>query len=168
MELVEMHGDLFDSAATILCHQVNCCGCIGGGISGQFIAHEPKIIEEYRNVCASTVMSDINGMPSIVPKADLLGSVIFTKHGKDQIYASIFGQLEFGGDFKQYTDYDAVESGLMKIRQYAEENDPYISSIAIPKYMGCGLGGARWSEVKSIIERVFDGYDGVLEIWEYV
>lgn len=162
-----MYGDLFDSDASILCHQVNCCGCIGGGISGQFIHNEPKIIEDYRNACISGTSMQKDGSLTVGQKEDLLGSVVFTKHGKDQVYASIFGQLDFGSDFRQYTDYDAVEAGLEKVREYAEKHDPYISSIALPKYMGCGLGGGVWSTVEEIIKRVFETYDGVVEVWEY-
>ena len=63
----------------------------------------------------------------------------------------------------QYTSYDAFWSCLYKIKDQV----PKGSKIGFPMGIGCGLGGANWEVISTMIEEVlykdFDVYIYQLE-----
>ena len=47
LELIE--GNLLESHANFICHQVNCCGVMGSGVAWQIRNTWPILYEEYHN-----------------------------------------------------------------------------------------------------------------------
>lgn len=140
-------GNIFDSDAKIICHQVNTYGVMGAGIAAEVKERFPEVYTEYNAFCAAN------------DQDMLLGAVLFspTQNG---FIANCFSQK--GMD----THYDAFDHCMRMVKEFAEEHDD--AKIAIPYKMGCGIAGGDWHTVEQIINRVFDGSDLEVEIWKLV
>lgn len=68
---------------------------------------------------------------------------------------NLYSQYKYGRDGKQYTDYQAMETGLIAIRDFLIKMNMQDQVIGIPYLMGCGLGGGDWKVVEKIISFVF-------------
>lgn len=53
MAVVIKEGNVFDSDAKIICHQVNCQGVMGSGVAKEVRERYPKVYEEYHIYCES-------------------------------------------------------------------------------------------------------------------
>lgn len=141
-------GNLLEAPENIIAHQTNCQSSFGSGIAGQIRKKDNTVYTNYMHFCS--LFKDKN---------ELLGQVQMVNVASNKYIANIFGQLYYGYDGKQYTSYEALETGLGRLRQIAEEQG---LSVALPVNLGSGLGGADWNKVYKIIEQAFDGYDVTL------
>ena len=154
------NGDIFDSTANIICHQVNCMGVMGAGLAKQIKKKCPDAFNRYLDFVRKERHSkgDTKG---------LLGRCcIGAFDGVEEKYvANLFGQYNYGSDGRKYTNIKALEEAFVNCRNFAEVCD---YSIAIPFGIGCGYGGADWiTEVRPMIEDVFKGFKNEVEIWSY-
>lgn len=129
--------DIFTVDCDIIAHQVNCRGVMGAGLAKQIRNKYPIVYERYKNYC---------------PDPALLGKVQVINTGTVYV-ANLFAQEGFGRD-KRYTDYDALNNCLSKLRDYMVEHD--LHTLALPYGLGCGLAGGDWNKVYNIIKDVFD------------
>jgi O-acetyl-ADP-ribose deacetylase (regulator of RNase III) len=144
--------DILKSDANIICHQVNCHGVMGRGLAKAIKNKYPKVYENYRRICKQYESK----------KQSLLGQVVWGMiTPDDKIIANLFGELDYGGDGKRYTDYNALESAFKEVYRAVTSKNSTIKgmTIAIPYNIGCGLGGGDWNVVYKIIEKVFKDYD---------
>ena len=88
--------NLFESDATVFCHQVNCLGVWGSGIAKSMREIFPDVYEKYREICVKN------------KSLDLLGHTVIIKSDNRYI-ANMFAQERFGYDGKRYTSYDALK-----------------------------------------------------------
>jgi O-acetyl-ADP-ribose deacetylase (regulator of RNase III) len=147
-------GDLLSSNADIIAHQVNCSNAMNSGVAKQIRGKYPEVFKAYQSLCK----------PRFNCKHTLLGDcqVVETHDGK--CIANLFGQLGYGYDGQQYTDLDALKRAMLKLRSRCELSiTPEKITIAFPYGLGSVRGGAKWEDVYTIIEEVFDGYN--VEIW---
>lgn len=142
-EITYHDGNIFDSDAKIICHQVNTYGVMGAGIAAEVKERFPEVYTEYNAYCAA---NDQN---------ELLSEVLFspTKFG---FIANCFSQRGIGRN-GNYTDYGAFNHCMKMVKEFAKEHDN--AKIAIPYKMGCGIAGGDWNTVGQIIHNVFDGSD---------
>lgn len=71
IEIIE--GNLFDTDAKFICHQVNCMGKMGSGVALQVRQRFPHVYEEYKKVASS----DMLGKVQIVPvKPNILDTTV--------------------------------------------------------------------------------------------
>ena len=127
-------GDLLETNADVICHQVNLQGVMGGGLALSIAKKYPnvnKIYEDYE------------------PKK--LGEVCMV-YTDDFIVANCFSQRE---DFN--TDYKALRECLSKVRKYMM--DCGYRTVAIPYKYGCGIANGDWETVFNIFKDVFLGYE---------
>lgn len=143
-------GDLLDSDCEYICHQVNCQGRMGSGIAKQIRERWPIVYRRYERKC------------EIFSPEELLGTIDLIKVNDKHIIVNIFGQLNYGYDGKQYTDYKAFARALT-ILSYLP---PKGASIGFPKNIGCGLGGGDWNLISAFIEQIL-GKDFDAYIYEY-
>lgn len=129
-------GNIFDSGADIICHQVNCRRVMGAGLAYQIKVANPNMFREYKSLC-SRFGSEMLGRAVILPMDS------DPKH----FIANCFGQCSYGTG-RQHTEYLALESALNSVRDFACDHQ---LSVAIPYKMGCGLAGGTWSVVSDII-----------------
>lgn len=144
------NGDLLDSDADIIVHQVNCLGAFNSGLAGQIRRKWAEVYDEYRKACDNSYDNP----------EDLLGAVQFVMVDGKYV-ANCFGQLAYG-KARRYTDYDALRSALKTVREFMPQ-----AHIAIPHKIGCGLGGGDWNVVSGIIEETFNNYKGKVTIYSY-
>lgn len=135
-------GNLLDAPVDYICHQTNCQGRMASGIARQIRERWPVVYDEYREIYMSHLTKGgvvyLQGHSQIVP----------VDNNKKVI--NMFAQLFYGYDGKRYTSYDAFWSCLGEIKNSV----PKGSKIGFPYRIGCGLGGANWEVISTMIEEV--------------
>lgn len=120
-------------------HGCNCAGAMGKGIALQFKNKFPKMYIEYKRLCKEELFS--------------LGDIYIYDYGNGTIF-NLGSQITW----KTKADINAIESSLIKMLSYAQQNN--ILKIALPK-IGAGLGGLNWNDVKSLINIVAKDYPNI-------
>lgn len=129
-------GDILDTGAMVICHQVNCKNAIGAGVARQICEKWPIVREKYKGV-----------FEQVLDWHSVLGKIQRVHIGNGRYVVNIFGQDGYGKD-RVYTDYDALAGAFQKI------NDTFAGmSVAIPHGLGCGLAGGDWLKVEELIVR---------------
>jgi len=157
--ITTINKDILTVDKGVIVHSVNCIGAVGG-LAGAIARRWPKNAEEYRSHVRSQNYSVM-----------LLGSVFEVNVAHNVIVANLFGQYSVGTS-KQQTEYAALISGFKHIANtffagdeketlhfgpFGLEDVPVtLTDIYIPYKIGCGLGGADWSIVEEIINKIFD------------
>lgn len=142
-------GNLFDSKANIICHQCNCQGVMGSGVAAEVKKRYPHVFEAYRQDYCNGELT--------------LGHVCFASAKQDQIIANMCAQNNFGYNGGIYTNYDALQRCLEKVKAYAMFEYDVKPVIAFPYLMSCYRGGGDWNIVYKMIEDIFNDFD--VEIW---
>ena len=80
-----------------------------------------------------------------------LGNTIITEvDAVNQLYvASLCGQYKYGRK-GLFTDYDAFEASLRKVKVYNDRIGEL--PVYIPYFIGCGLAGGDWNIISRIID----------------
>lgn len=152
MAVVIKEGNVFDSDAKIICHQVNCQGVMGSGVAKEVRERYPKVYEEYHIYCESNkdCPERMLGVAQMVPVDD---------KGSRWI-VNCFGQNGYGYDGKQYTSVGALFEAFKEVAKIAKASGV---KVAMPYGIGCVRGGAKWLLVKEIIDFTFKDVD--VELW---
>ena len=135
-----VRGDLLNTDADIICHQVNCQGVMGAGLAKQIADRWPYVKKEYIKFCNAAD-----------DKHSLLGEICMVAanggHQKkdDPVIANIFGQ-EYYGRSGVYTDNTALMHALKKLNTYCRGK-----TLAFPYGFGCGLAGGDWYDVEQLL-----------------
>ena len=136
-------GNLLDAPVDYICHQVNCQGRMGSGIAKQIRERWPAVYDFY-----------ITRLDMLKDKA--LGHTQLVPVNDGKVIINMFAQQYYGYDGKRYTSYDAFWACLGGIR----DSVPKGSKIGFPWGIGCGLGGANWEVISTMIDVVLrDDYD---------
>lgn len=141
-------GDLLTSDCDYICQQVNCQGRMASGIAKQIRTKWPLVFTNYSEKCSG-----------VSPEL-LLGDIQVVSTSTNQYVINMFSQLGYGYDGKRYTSYDAFWNCLNLIKEIV----PKGKKIGFPYRIGCGLGGANWPVIETMIEMVL-GKD--YDIWLY-
>ena len=149
--LIKIRGDLLESKADYICHQVNCQGVMGSGVAFQIKNKWPDV---YRDYLVKTNYQKVHGNP-----AHLLGGITVTKVNDHQKVVNMFSQEYYGYDGRRYTNYEAFARCLENIHAETKPGD----TIAFPRLIGCDRGGANWIIIKCMIETILD--DREIEIY---
>ena len=136
----------------IIVQQVNCQGKMGRGLALQLSNEYPDIVTDYIETIQKFKSSSRCNENEFY--RTLLGTVSVTKC-KSKFITSIFGQAFYGSSGK-FTDYGALEKGLLEVRSLANEKN---LTIAIPFKIGCDRGGGNWSIVSGMLLDVFSEMD---------
>lgn len=160
-------GDLFNTDAKFIAHQVNCMGKMGSGVALQVKHNYPHVYVEYQRIVESTNKEDLIGKVQIVPvNPAYIGydcgdiDIPYT----EQWICNLFAQNNYGYDGKQYTSIEALEQCFKQLYILTfEKNNNYNAKIAMPYKIGCCRGGADWDEVYAMIDRIFVNRE--VELW---
>lgn len=143
-----VEGNILESNADIIYHQVNCMGVMGSGLAKQIKNKYPNVYKDYKKFCSQH------------KPEELLEQIYNSRYNELNCICSVFGQLGYGTN-KVQTNYDAVRKALLDSRRVLK--DLYWQypncKLAFPYKMGCGLGGGNWDIVYKIIKEVFGDYD---------
>lgn len=136
-------GDLLQATETVIAHQVNCHGAIGG-LACYVFNKWPYAENDYMQLIQRTS-----------PWA-LLGLAQLTGQQKDgHIICNLYGQYHPGADYRP----EALEMALTILAQQAKAMG---WSVALPYKLSCGICGGDWDEVLEIIERTMEGVECVI------
>jgi len=147
MAVKVINGDLFESSAPIICHQVNCQGKMGSGVAKQVREKYPAAYRQYIYRCKDE------------KPHQLLGHAQFV-YGTDKIVVNMFAQDRYGYDGTRYTDYSAFSRCLHEIAKNVAPG----TTIAMPYKIGCGLAGGDWGTVYGLIDQIL-GQQYTVELW---
>lgn len=101
-------------------------------------------------------------------RAYSLGDIYVSKTSDKNIYVvDLFGQHGIRTVFNPTViRYDAVEQGLKKLRYRLEKASLEDVSIHMPK-IGSGLAGGNWQIIENIINKVFDGSNIPIYVYNF-
>lgn len=94
-----------------------------------------------------------------------LGTYSFAKNAHGTIF-NIYAQYDYSSGKlpKQHVSYEALESGLKKVRVHCEKNN--ISSIGFPRGIGSGRAGGDRTVIEKMIDDVFGDSEIVVKLYE--
>lgn len=151
MKIIYKNGNLLDSQADVIAHQVNCQGVMGSGVAKQIKEKWPDVFAQYdyhtrmlENAC--------------------LGNCQMVQINESQFVANLFGQRYYGRENLRYTSYDGIYDALVKLQVYM--NNRNCNSVAFPYKMSSDRGGADWNVILAMIESVFKDTNVTIEIWK--
>ncbi len=155
-------GNLLDSGADYICHQVNARGVMGSGIAKQIKERWPIVYGKY----VTKVQETKNALKGVLgdqysdygAEDSLMGWVQTVKLPDHGYVVNMFAQHDYGKDGQRYTSYDAFYSCLERMARVLPKN----ATIAFPYKIGCGLGGADWEIISKMIERVLGDFNVVI------
>ena len=136
MRIYKVKGDITNSNATLILHQVNCQHTMGSGVAKAIKTKWPKVYHDYMSL-----------------DEQKLGTIQVVKVETNKYVVNMFAQDRYGYDGKRYTSYDALDKCLQQVAEFCRNE--MIDYIAIPYNMSCDRGGASWNVVLSLIENAF-------------
>ena len=153
-------GNLLEAPVEYICHQVNCQGRMDSGIAKQIRAKWPAVYDAYHakfQEMEDEISEMCGGFEYQLDVSEvLLGHMQIVPVSDKQNVINMFAQQYYGYDGLRYTSYDAFWSCLGEIK----EKVPKGRKIGFPKGIGCGLGGANWEIIKTmIIEALGEEYE---------
>ena len=110
MEIKQIDGNLLDSNAELIMHQVNCQGKMNSGVAKAIREKWPKVFTEYLKLVNEKLYGSEKAF-------SLLGVVQPVTVSETQKVLNLFGQDKYGYDGKQYTSYDAINTCFKKIAE---------------------------------------------------
>lgn len=153
-------GDIFQSKADAILHQVNCQGVMGSGVAKQVREKYPVVFQWYKLRCdedkkvrerCGLIKSTLLGLAQICYKEDYL---VGDPNMDTQAIVNLFAQDKYGYDGQCYTDYDALRKCLEYVNRIFKGR-----SVAIPYLMACHRGGGDWDKVSKMIEETLSDCD---------
>ena len=141
-------GNVFDSNANIIAHQVNLHGIMGSGIAKTIKDKFPQAYSDYWNYCEQGEQK--------------LGDMVLVKINKDFWIANMFTQDRGFGPTERRTDYVAIETAFKRLMYLTPDS----AVVAIPYKYGCGIANGDWDTVLKVLTKVFEEAGRVLEIWK--
>ena len=160
--MVTFHnGNILDSGADIICHQVNCQGKMNSGVAKTIREKWPDVYIKYME--SNEIIWDKAHEHGRMIWNHMLGQiqVVFIADKKTMAVVNMFAQENYGYDGRRYTSYDAFWSCLGEIKRNINPG----LRIAFPARIGCVRGGANWNVILKMIEEVLGDYN--VEIWDY-
>lgn len=158
MSVKIIQGNILDSKADYICHQVNCQGAMNSGVAKAIRQKWPKVYERYYN-SGIDVSDDDDFTETHMSWTHMLGKIQCVVVEENKVVINMFAQENYGYNGLRYTSYDAFWSCLGELREA-----PKGSTIAFPYMIGCVRGGARWNIIYTMIVEAL-GEDYNVEFW---
>lgn len=139
--LIHVMNDIFDGQPNkcIIVQSVNAQGVMGSGLAKAIREKYPMVYDHYQTEHELGLLE--------------LGYTSYVEVEPNKFVANIVGQEFYGRDGKQYTNYNALHSGMEDVKMMAKALNV---EVVIPYKIGCGLGGGDWNGiVLPMIEEIF-------------
>ena len=133
-----IQGDLLETKAPLILHQVNLHRAMGGGLAYSIAKKYPTVEYKYRVY------------------QGFLGEVLYCQT-KDFIVGNCYSQNE---DFT--TNYDMLTKCLINVRNYMTQRG--IDTVAIPYKYGCGIAKGDWATVELLFKAVLGDFNILIYI----
>lgn len=141
------NGDICEEKVEALVNTVNCVGVMGRGIALQFKKVFPRNFYYYTEACRR---GEVRPGRMFVTETETSQLPLFDSKGDPKYIINFPTKRHWRGNSR----IEDIKAGLEALTEEIRERK--IQSIAIPP-LGCGLGGLRWNEVRSHIEKAFNG-----------
>ena len=128
-----IQGDLLETHAPLILHQVNLQGIMGGGLAYSIARKYPSVERAYNR------------------HKGHLGDVLYCMTD-ERIIVNCYSQNE---DFT--TNYDALGECLLDVRAFMLDNEIY--TVAIPYKYGCGIAKGDWATVEGVFKDVLGDFE---------
>lgn len=141
-------GDVLNCETTLVAHQVNAFGVMGGGIAA---AIWPLLTPESQSAYVERCRHNAK-----IPVTEWMGSIQILDTKREELkICNLFTQFPapVDGSF-DLTAYNYLRQALDLLRVYAVFNDYDI--VGVPARIGCGIAGGDWDKVQRIIHDVYD------------
>lgn len=148
-------GNLLESGCDYICHQVNCQGKMNSGIAKQIREKWPIVYQNYMAKCNFSHPSGYIRPELLLGDIQIVG--LWDDYNETKFHQSVinmYSQLNYGYDGRRYTSYDAFWNCVNLIKQSV----PTDKKIGFPYNIGCGLGGANWNVILTMIDTVLADY----------
>lgn len=165
-------GNIFDSKANFIVHQVNCQGVMGSGVALQVAEnfhHVEKEYNKYIRYCNKNhqkILGSVQYVPidvwALMMTDTMKNDDVSAYDTNYQYIVNLFGQDSFGTGLQ--TDMKAMKNGLIDIREKAQKIG---ATVAMPYKIGSCRGGANWENVYTVIKKVFENSNVDVEVWRY-
>lgn len=146
----EIKGDLLELASKghfdYIIHGCNCFNVMGAGIALQIALKYPKAWAKDQR----TIAGSINKLGSFT-----LSYVPIVNNG--MYIVNLYTQFKPGRNF----DIKALDFGLYKLKEII----PPDSKIGLP-YIGAGIGGGDWKEIKKVIKKHLSNFNVTIVKYE--
>lgn len=153
--LIIPEGNIVDSDANVIAHQVNCMGVMNARVAKRIRDRWPDVYNQYHALCQEYKKA---------PHA-LLGNVQLVPIENGRYIFNIFGQLDSERATTQ-TEFNALERGLIDTIHTMEQMWPK-SRLALPWKIGCGLAGWNWEAVVyPMIQDLANKTNIQVELWK--
>ncbi|ETA74537.1 macro domain-containing protein [Ligilactobacillus equi] len=136
----EIIGDITKVQAGIIFQQVNCQNRMGAGVAKAIYTKFPVVKTAYHKYFTRFDAEYLFGKCQLIRVSDNLAVV------------NSFSQFYFGNARKTGKVYTDVAKLTASIRRTCEKFAT--QTVYIPKFIGCGLAGANWSEVISTVSDI--------------
>lgn len=153
-------GNLLESDCDYICQQVNCMGKMNSGIARQIREKWPVVYQNYMAKCNFSHPSGYIRPELLLGDIQIVG--LWNDYNETKFHQSVinmYSQLNYGYDGRRYTSYDAFWNCVNLIKQSV----PTDKKIGFPYNIGCGLGGANWNVILTMIDTVLADY--IVEIY---
>ena len=144
--------NFFDSKADALVNPVNCKGTMGKGIAKEFKERFPESFLPYKGACDTGKLK-----PGIL--------LLVRSTGQPDLFMLKKPAVILFPTKKHWKDKSRlvwIKRGLIYLKKNYRQWG--LKSIAMPQ-LGCGLGGLKWEQVKSLIEKFFKSEPVKVEIY---
>lgn len=142
--IFEAKGDILkDEDAVVIVHCCNCFHTMGAGLA---LKIKNKYPGAYKADC-DTPYGDNRKMGNF--------SYFFAKDGK--IIVNLYAQYRYGSDKPHFCSQSFIK-GLQKLKGFLKmifKHPNKYPVIGVPKFIGCGLAGGNWEEVREILNLEF-------------
>ena len=165
MKMKYINGNIFESDADAILHQVNCKGVMGSGVAKQVKERYPVVYQRYKACC------DDYGKEQLMyghKKSLLLGQIqicykqdylVDDQNIDTQVIVNLFAQEGFGKG-RRLTDYAALRKCLEKVNNVFKGK-----KVAVPYLMSCRRGGGDWNIVSKMLEDILTDCD--VTVYDY-
>lgn len=134
-------GDILESKADIIAHQVNCQGVMSSGVAKAIRNKYPFVFNKYKEYIQKNTPEGSFGTSQLIPIKNM-----------QKYIANLFGQFNYGYDGDCYTNIEKLHSAMISLNEFAEKHN---CSICFPYKIGCVRGGADWDIVYRMICDIF-------------
>lgn len=145
--LINKVGNILNAEESIICHQVNVDGVMGGGLAKQVANAYPNVEKEYKKVCNS-LNYDYERLKGLSKNV---------KINDKQFIANCFTQKP---NFD--TDYKAIEKCFNFLLAMCKS---FNKTICVPFKYGCGIANGDWNKVSKILEDLSEEYKVDINIY---
>ena len=149
--ITDVNENLLEFPLDGFMHSCNCFHTFGAGIALSVRQKYPEAFDADRKHGRRGDMSR-------------LGKFSYVKAHDDKYIYNIYGQYNFG-TWSRMTNYEAMYNGMFLVKEHAINNN--VNRIGLPNNMGCKLGGGDFRIIRTMIEVIFEEYNGEVFICNY-